>query len=355
MNPDKLSLDCGSASEPTDGSSQQMFVAWVRFQRRQVSMRSYFGFELVFLPIPEISRLAKPVFYFLRTLQTLALLAYTRPDVVWVQLPQPPLLAAALMYRRLFRRTARIVADCHNPLFAPPWSRWPRLRARLNASDVVLAHNHEVVARAQKLGVLPSRIRVLVDAPADLGTAGPTTVASNPPYFLFMTTFSPEEPIAELFAAARLAPELRFVLTGDLRRGRGRHPIDESPANLHLAGYLPLEELEPLIHGATAVLGLTRNPDEQLSSAAEALGAGRPLVLSDTPTLRSLHRKGAVFIDVNDPKSIVAGCRRALENNEQLSAAAVALRGEWIDRWRAQAEGLRRELVLSDNRTGRGN
>lgn len=331
-----------SRSEPATPAG--LFVAWTRFQRRPLALCETFDLRLELLPIPEVPRPLKLPLYLLQSVRTLRLLARMRPQTVWVQLPQSPLLGAAARYACSCRPRPRIVADCHNPAFAPPWSSWPGMRRLWSEADLVLVHHSAVVSSAIRAGVPPHRIRVLEDAPAAFPEVS-TALAPGPPSVLFMTGFLGDEPLAELLAAAELAPEIEFVVTGDPRRARGRHDLRRRPRNVVLTGFLAREELDRRILGAHAILALTRNADEQSSSAAEGLGAGRPLVLSDTPVLREMYPRGSVFVDARNPRSIVAGCREAVARGQGLAAEACELRAERCERWARAASELRDELT----------
>lgn len=325
---------------------QQLFIAWIPFQRRQISMAPLFGFEAVFLPIRQTLRILRPLQYLANALKTLSLLKAKRPRVIWVQLPQVPLLTVALLYKRVFDQSVRIIADCHNRILNPPWKNWPGVRAQLNACDVVVVHNLAVMPKVAAMGIRHDIIRLLEDPPAAIRSEVSPTVPYPHPWVLFLASFNPDEPIQELFEAARLAPDIHFVLAGDANRAKGRHIMRGHPENIILPGYLSGAELDSAIISADAILALTKLEDAQLSSAGEAIGAGRPMVLSDTPVIRDLYYKGGVFVDTYSPASIVMGCRAAIEGNTRLAAESLAIREERYARWRSQAESINEVLAL---------
>src|SRR5690606_23581535 len=124
--------------------SRQLFVSWARFQRRNESMRCKFGYELHYLPPLFDAELAKPFSYLVQSFQTLRLIYTKRPEVLWVQLPPTFLVHLIILSRWLFAPTMRVVADCHNRTFRPPWNRMPGLVAILNRFDSIVVHNDEV-------------------------------------------------------------------------------------------------------------------------------------------------------------------------------------------------------------------
>jgi len=333
------------AMQPMSEHSQQLFIAWVPFQRRQVSMERLLGFEAVFLPIRNSGRMLRPVQYVAHALKTLSLLKARRPSAIWVQLPQVPLLTVALQYKRMFDPSVRVLADCHNRILNPPWKNWPGLRAQLNACDVVVVHNRAVMPKVSAMGVRHDILRLLEDPPAEIRSDVRSTLLFPHPWMLFLASFNPDEPVQELFEAARLAPDVTFVLAGDVSRAIGRHSIQRRPENVILPGYLSGADLDSAICSADAILALTKLEDAQLSSAGEAIGAGRPMVLSDTPVTRELYYKGGVFVDTHSPESIAHGCREAIKGGTRLVGESLALREERHSRWRSQAEAIHKVLA----------
>ena len=304
-------------------------------------MSSFFGYKFIFMPVAPAPRVFRLLQYLVLWVRTQGLLCSEQPKVVWCQLPQAPLLSAAIWRRRWIDPNLMVVADCHNPMFAGPWVRWPGLPGLLNRADLVVVHTEPVAELARAVGVTPSLLRVLSDAPAAISDAHPTSVAPSRPYVLFLTGFNSDEPIAELQQAARLAPDILFCVTGDLRRAAGRHDVRASPPNMRFLGFLDPEVLDAVIRGASAMLCLTKNNHEQSSSVSEAVGAGRPLVVSDTPVLRAMLPQGAIFVSTDNPASIARGCREALSRAPSLEIECAGLMQIWTDRWTREASPVR--------------
>lgn len=306
-------------------------------------MAEHLPLEVVFLPVGQAGGPWARLRDYLRNARaTLRLLWRAAPATVWVQLPQLPLLWCALAYRAwqgLRGRRVVVVADCHNAQLRPPWSRVPSTRWSLGRADLLLVHNPEALREALRLGWPARALRVLEDVPAR-PTPAPTSVsepAPPRPWVLVPGSFAADEPVAQVLAAAELAPALTFVLTGPPAR-LTRHGItpERVPANVRLAGHLPRERYEALLAQADLVLGLTRLQGVQLSVCSEALGFGRPLVTADTSLLREMFGEAAELADPASPAAIAAACRRALERSGPLAEAARALAGRRTDAWRTQ-------------------
>ena len=186
-------------------------------------MQGSFGYDAFYFGRSFGSKLGRPAEYLLKGFATLKLFARRRPAVVWLQLPPTPLLYLGALYKAL-RRDVTLVADCHNSLFVRPWIRTPGLWRLLNdVADIALVHNEYVRAHTLALGLDPARCLVLETRPATParvsgdGDAGPADVRR--PWVLFPAGFDADEPIAAFLAAARIVPDVTFVVTSDTRRG----------------------------------------------------------------------------------------------------------------------------------------
>lgn len=300
------------------------------------------GFECLFMPLGYAgrSRLIKGLHYLLHFGKTISTLRARKPAVVWLQLPQVPLLWAVLLYRLLFARRTKVVADCHNAMFRPPWSKVPLGISLLASCDLVLVHNVDMLQAALALGVPASRTLVLEDVPPIPGVvpgdAPPSLFASKPrPWILFPGSFSADEPVSELLAAAKVLDRGTLVMTGKLSNAaRNHHDLSNVPPNVIMPGYLPLQEFDALLRHADLVLALTRFDGIQLSVCNEALGYAKPMVVSDTPLLRSLFASAAVMADSDNPVALAEGITVASSQLPELAARARSLadkrRGEWL-------------------------
>ena len=169
----------------------------------------------------------------------------------------------------------------------------------------------------------------MLDPPDCAGTGGA-------PYVLVPCSFNPDEhaPIPVVLEAARLMPEVPFLITGRRRKAEAAGLTRDVPANVRFTDYLPIEDFEELLFGAGVVLGVTSRQNCQLSVANEALGAHCALVLTDTPTLRNMFGEAALFAQ-NTPESLAAALREALSRRDDLRARSAALKAwrqaAWLD------------------------
>ncbi len=322
--------------------ARQLFIAWVPFQRRAVAMQPEFGYALHHVGPSFRWRSLRPLEYLLKALQTLGLLIRHRPEVLWIQLPPAPLLYLAFLYQQLVQPHLKLIADCHNATFRQPWIQFPAVVRLLNRCDQVVVHNPFVEAQALALGIQPEKLVVLRDR-----TLSPASAQLPRPWALVPCSFNSDEPIAELLVAARQAPEITFVLTGNTARAVGRHDLSQVPANIRLPGFVSETDFNDLLAQADMVVGLTKLEGIQLSVANEAVSYGKPMVLSDTQLLRKFFYQGAVYVDPLDGGAIAAGCRTALAHTDQLKIEVIALKQDIDQEWHRQAAPLQAILGLS--------
>jgi glycosyltransferase involved in cell wall biosynthesis len=238
-------------------------------------------------------------------------------------------------------RRMRLIADLHNAALLPLWMGVPGTMALLKQFDVILVHNKDVQVLALEAGITRDRLLVLEDRVPDFAPKNsPRSIGR--PALVMPCSFSPDEPIELVLDVARSLPDVDFIFTGDLQRiKRLRHP-KELPENAVFTGFLEIDEFNDAILSSQGVLGLTTRDGIQLSAASEALGAGKPMILSDTPLLRSLFGPAALFTE-NSFEPLRAACLQAINHHAAHESATIALRSapERLGRWLAQAESVK--------------
>ncbi|RKF15971.1 glycosyltransferase [Altericroceibacterium spongiae] len=325
--------------------AKQIFIAWIDFQRRAESMKSYFGFDLHYICKPFNNPWLKVPSYIGMAWKTISLIRKSKADVVWIQMPPTFLLHILALNRFIGGRRLTIIADCHNRVFRPPWSQVPGLIGQLNNIDVALAHNAEVYQTAIDFGVDPAKLMVFETRPAQLVRPNSMPAPPEVPEILVPCSYNPDEPISTLLEAARQSPDIRFLLTGKVAKAKAKGFVDAAPENVIFTGFLDKDAYERLLFGCTAILGLTELEGIQLSVANEAVGAGKAMVLSDTAILRELFGSAALFAK-NEPNALAAACREAIASASELNARSATLREARELRWEAQAEAVKAKANL---------
>jgi glycosyltransferase involved in cell wall biosynthesis len=119
---------------------------------------------------------------------------------------------------------------------------------------------------------------------------------------------------------AALLPAVEFRVTGDV----GHLPAelaDGAPPNVTFTGYLPYRQFLGEMLAADVVAVFSTDPHIMNRAAFEAVGLGRPLVLSDFEGLRSRFGGGAGFA-ANRPEAMAAAIRDALARRTELAAGS---------------------------------
>ena len=173
------------------------------------------------------------------------------PEVVLVTVPPTPVLYALAVYTRMTARKPRILLDCHFGTFDPLWASLPLMDRLFSQVDALIVHNpwerDYITARWPHL----PPVYVLEDPPADMRAPGSSwKPRGGGDYVLMPCSFFWDEPIGAVVEAARLCPEITFVLTGDADNNRADHDLRHLPPNCQHVGYLPVDQYNACVAGA---------------------------------------------------------------------------------------------------------
>lgn len=297
---------------------KNIHIAWIEFQRRQMSMKDYFDFDVFFFPVVRKCSFFYKIFqYFMLGSKTFFLLVKEHPSTVWVQLPQTPLLWIAIAYKYIFNRKLVIIADCHNAMFRRPWNSIPLTQRSLNVADAVVIHNHALQTTAISQGILETKLLVVNDPPAAFNIKNQYFSEQPKPWVVFPASFAADEPVEDLISAAKLLPHVTFFITGNTKNLKQQELLATKPSNVHFLGFVSRDDFDALILSVDIVLALTIHDGIQLSVCGEAVGGEKPLVLSNTSLLRELYPVGTVFVE-NTGTGIAEGITTALSKISQL-------------------------------------
>jgi glycosyltransferase involved in cell wall biosynthesis len=279
-----------------------------------------------------------------------------RPDVLFAPAYTAPLLMAS-----------PIALTVHDVSFAahPEWFRWRegwrrRLLTRASArrARVVLTVSEFSRREIERhLGVPAQRVRVIhhgiggVDAiRADPAAAGHAHQRRTPPLVLFVGSILNRRHVSELIAAlapaSRELPGIRLVLAGDNRSWPHEDPV--AVARRHGVGdrvdvrsFVSDEDLRQL-YAAADVFAFLSEYEGFALTPLEALAAGVPPLLLDTPVAREIYGNAAQYVARAEPSLVASHLIRLLKDDARRSellshAPAVLARYQWT---RTAAETL---------------
>ncbi|MDQ6883917.1 MAG: glycosyltransferase [Candidatus Dormibacteraeota bacterium] len=322
-------------------------VAWCPFQARTTALAAALGGKACHISggWPGGRKAFLPLRYLSDAVRTWRVLNRSSPRVVIAITPPvfSPLVGWlwCTLYGRVF------VVDCHTGTFHSWKWGWahPISRALLGRARAALVHTEEDQALVKGWG---APVLLLPDELPELGEALLQT-RSLSPRIVVAGSLRPDEPVAAVLAAAALLPEAEVRITGDINRLPASVRLG-APGNASFTGYLPYSEFLGELEAADVVGVFTTNPHIMNRAAFEAIGLGRPLVLSDSPGLRARFGEAGLFC-ANKPRAMAQTLRRALHEQASLAEKSRGLQVAL----RTQRESAVAELrLMLEGETGRG-
>lgn len=328
---------------------QNLTIAWVPFQRRVQSLAQAFDLKVCYQHVGwgERGRLFRAFAWLVKGWMTLKDLIRHQPDVVFIQLAPTPLLYVTALY--CFFTKCRYVSDCHNTMLYDAHNiHWPLAKFLLRRSAVVIVHNDDVQFHADKANI-PSVI--LRDPLPIMAVSEEITSISGihikeESYIIVPGSMAEDEPLEELFNAAKATPESLFVMTWFAAR-LPQELQAQVPENIRFTGFLDEPEFNALYANANAAIVLTTREGTQPSGASEAISLGIPLVVSEIATTRRLYQDHPVYVN-NQSASIAEGVKTALSDYNHWSAKIIALRNDLEKEANQQIEQVKEIISFED-------
>lgn len=272
-----------------------------------------------------------PLRYLVQGWKTWRLLERERPEVVLVQ--SPPIFAPLVvsLWCKMQKKTRpsglRIsyAIDCHpSTFFSRRWC-WvlPLLHFLSSGAVVTLSSNmaaQNILQRWKVRGFfLADPVPSLAPPVGTIGSEGEARVA-------VISTFSEEEPLAEVFAAAQLLPQVTFYVTGNPKRALARQ-LAQKPKNVILTGFLQGGAYTALLKNVHGLVILTNQSKDLSCSAYEAVAMAKPAVVSECSENKLWFTRGFVYIN-NTPEAIAEGIKKMLKEQVVLVPEVIAMRSE---------------------------
>ena len=256
--------------------------------------------------------------------------------------PPLPLVALAWVVSKLMR--SRLVIDSHTGTFNDPKWAWT-LGAFLwlaRRSTVTIVTNRQLVDSLERAGVNAISLHdPPIPSPAITSDVCATDWITQESV-VFPCSFSSDEPMEAVIAAARKLPKVTFYITGLYPLGFSPDSTD-FPANVVFTGFLPKKEYENLLHSAGVVLALTTRELTMQRAGYEALSLHKPLLTSDTQVLREYFTKGAIFTSPY-PNDIYAGILKCFETRDSLVKGMASLHKQKLAEWDLEVGRVKRYL-----------
>jgi glycosyltransferase involved in cell wall biosynthesis len=262
--------------------------------------------------------------------------------------------------------TPPIVVSIHDVSFAahPEWFRWregirrrlvTRASARRAARVLTLTEfsKREIV---EHLGVPADRIEVV--HPGVTSLAADTSLSREPLVLYVGSVFNRRhvpETIRGFERLARRRPGVRLAIVGDNRTVPriNLEPLIRDASRVEIQRYVSDQALGRLYGSARAFVFLSEYEGFGLTPL-DALAAGIPIVVLDTPVAREVYGDAAIYLDVPEPRRIEAALELALFDDDTRSRVlvqATAVVGRYS--WRRCASQVLDALVGAADRGSR--
>ena len=319
------------------------FIAWINYSRRSEQLAEFFGASLHHISYGRRKSKWQILYrYFMQSLKTFGVLLRERPDVVFVQNPPIVILLPVVPYCFFFG--AKYIIDSHTGAFTD-FERTLSLHKWLSKKALTtIVHNKEQEKIMQEWDV-PYCVLGYADTEYPQGSNYLTSDGFN---IAFSCSFAPDEPVEEVFEAARNLPNVNIYITGNYKR-LSHERLQLKPDNCHFTGFLDFDEYVGLLRNADAVMALTTRDGTLLSGGFEAVSLERPLIVSDWPVLEDYFSTGAVHVD-NTAEGIAKGIKYAIDNKAILSEDIKELRRILNREWEQsgqQVNHMIQEFALS--------
>lgn len=252
-------------------------------------------------------------------------------DVIFVQIPPIHCALTAFCYCKLLGK--KIIFDTHSGIFFYKglhqklyFKLYCNLIKKINLNIV---HNEDIF---NKNCFKKSNTIVLEDK---LSFEPTTFIPDEPRCIGIITSYGKDEPIDKILIAVERLPNIKFYMTGDCKKIRKKN----LPKNIYLTGYLSDIEYENLLRQMNILMVLTNRTDTVLCGAYEAVSLAKPLITSDTITLKKYFNKGTIHTS-NSPEEIIQAVNNAIINYPKLYEEMLELRNEKEKSWEIQYQQI---------------
>ncbi|MCZ8133160.1 MAG: glycosyltransferase [Steroidobacteraceae bacterium] len=285
--------------------------------------------------------------YAVLTVWTVLTLIRRRPTLVFCQ--NPSIVLAAVLCAIKQPLGFGLVMDRHSNFKlstktsrSAKWRLFHRLSRFVNrAADLTIVTNQKL---ADIVAIEGGRPQILHDRIPQL--AQPSEFAlPNRFVIAFVCTFSWDEPVEEVLAAAALLPpDYCVYITGRPKVARlSDEALARAGERVSLTGFLDEPSYSSLLRASDAVMVLTTNEDTLLCGTYEAVSVGKPMITSDTEALKSFLPIGCVHTPAC-ATAIAAAIQHAIAIKLKLEGEVELLRENMDRLWEARFSELLRTV-----------
>lgn len=312
-----------------------IWITWEK-QRRSVELAKVLGAHLYIIQCSDSFKNVSFLRYATLGFKTLITLLNERPKLLFIQNPSIVLAACSCIFKYIFRY--KLIVDRHSNFkfdeintFSIKMFIFKILSdLTLKFSDVTIVTNEYLADHVRTIG---GNAVVLEDKLPELNLCRKMELVGEK-NIVFISTYSEDEPIVDVIDAARKIPRnWMFYVTGNYKNYKLIDKISSClPSNVTLTGFLSEEDYQRLLYSVDLIVVLTKNEYTLTCGTYEGLSLEKPMVVSDTKTIREYFNKGVVY-SLPDSESISNAIVYGIENcdalKEDMKILKQNLRKDW--------------------------
>jgi hypothetical protein len=309
-----------------------LWITWEN-QRRNKTLSKALGVELYQLEINAHRAIRYPGLL----IKTLWLYIKENPKYIFSQNPSIILATFTVLYGLIFNK--KVVVDAHNAGVYPFEGRssiaTTLTKFLFRKCYFTIVTNDSLKVYVESCG---GRAFVLPDPFPEIAFSNKIQLKGK--YnFLLICTWAEDEPYEEAIEAfSQLNSDLVLYITGN-SKGKEKNLSVKIPDNVILTGYISNEHFDNLLHSCDCVIDLTTREDCLVCGAYEAVSAEKPLILSDTATLRDYFKSSALYT-LNKSTSLVECVQSMIEILPEAITATQKYRRDQEYNWNKMKEKL---------------
>jgi len=317
----------------------QLWISW-ELQRRSIELSKKFDCELFVFDCDKVRnrcfRIMKCSFL------TILCLHKNKPKIVFCQNPSIFLAFLLCTLKKIFRFT--LFVDRHsNFMFRNEdlfWYRYFMVLSNytIKKADVTIVTNADL--REKFISPLGSRSEILPDALPEMMSEVVIDWGDQKKRVFFIASFAKDEPISEFFEAiSDISEDYYFYISGNY--DNYNKAFERYGRNYELTGFVSDSDFKKILNSVDAVMVFTVNDFTLTCGAYEGVSVEKPLILSDTTTIKKYFNKGCVYCNPT-PESIKKGIFDCFENYDKLKSHIKELKKELDYSWNVQFQNIKK-------------
>ena len=327
--------------------SYTIFIAWNQISRRSEEFSRKIGAEYI-----NLGRVDKPLIMRLLNLlknffKTYVILHKRKPHIIFTFHAHPFITLVAIIYK--LTNGCKVVPDLHSAAYLDCY-RFPLIiltRWIWNQSDLLIIHNERSVEYfEQNISGFSEKLYVLEDPIPTL----PEKIKKNKQLRHGMTKgvlisrFSSDEPVVEFIEKIKGIKNFQLYITGDYSK-ENIIPSDYDSEKIIFTGFIDDQEYWTLLNSAKLIIVLTTREYTLLSAGYEALSLGKPLLLSDSKTLREYYGNFVEYLP-DDSLNIFNSIQKVIDRCDHYNQSMLKLKLKKTHEWEGKANQLMDKVLV---------